>query len=80
MIVTSLQLAELTGKPHEEIKREIEGLLPIMGHNPGRFLKPDPEPHYRLREGLAIAVLTGYDKKTVKRAMANWPKPPPKKG
>ena len=66
--MTSLEIAELTGKEHKNVMRDIRVMLEALGQ-----LKVEPssykntqgkvQPCYRLDKDLVMTLITGYDVK-----------------
>lgn len=78
LVMTSREIAELTGKQHQHVKRDIEKMLSELGEDVSRFgrIYIDPmnrqQTEYALDRELTETLLTGYSAVLRRKVIARW--------
>lgn len=81
--MSSLEIAELTGKAHHHVMRDIREVLEAIGDRPSKFGytierpnpkggRPIPSPCYRLPKDLVFTLVTGYSVQLRHKVVTRW--------
>lgn len=76
--MSSREIAELTGKQHQHVRRDIERMLEELEEDPSKFghIYLDgmnrQQQEFRLNRELTDTLLTGYSSKLRRRVIARW--------
>lgn len=76
--MTSREIAELTGKRHDNVLRDIEVMFKKLKNNPSDYLdsyvdaKGESRKMYRLNKDQTLTIVTGYDTKRRYAVVRRW--------
>ena len=76
--MSSREIAELTGKQHQHVRRDVERMLEELGEDPSKFghiyldAMNRQQQEFRLNRELTDTLLTGYSAELRRRVIARW--------
>lgn len=76
--MSSREIADLTGKQHQHVRRDVERMLEELGEDPSKFghiyldTMNRQQQEFRLNRELTDTLLTGYSAELRRRVIARW--------